>query len=73
MFSDARRQICGQLLVGGDNRESCAMSMAKNVMRQGRVIDTPEMADLIMQQTAEQVRQLAEEILANPYSRLTLA
>ncbi|MGN0236978.1 MAG: M16 family metallopeptidase [Lepagella sp.] len=72
-FGDARRQICGQLLVGGDNRESCAMSMAKNVMRQGRVIDTAEMADLIMQQTAEQVRQLAEEILANPYSRLTLA
>ena len=46
---------------------------SSSVVRQGRVIDTPEMADLIMQQTAEQVRQLAEEILANPYSRLTLA
>ena len=25
MFTQARRQLCGQLLVSGDNRESCAM------------------------------------------------
>lgn len=44
-FERAKRQICGQLLVGSDNRESTAMTMAKSLMRHGRLLDNGDTAE----------------------------
>lgn len=72
MFAQARQQLCGQLLVSGDNRESCAMSLAKSLMRHGRILDNRHTADMIMALSATDLRDMAETIAALPMSRLTI-
>lgn len=72
MFAQAKQQLCGQLLVSGDNRESCAMSLAKSLMRHGRVLDNRHTADQIMALSPSDLRDMAETIAALPMSRLTL-
>ncbi len=72
MFAQAKQQLCGQLLVSGDNRESCAMSLAKSLMRHGRVLDNRHTADRIMALSPSDLRDMAETIAALPMSRLTL-
>lgn len=71
-FNQAKRQLCGQLLVAGDNRESCAMSLAKGIMRHGEVHDNRHTAERIKLLTAEDVRSIAEYIATAPMSRLIL-
>lgn len=71
-FAAARRQICGQLLVSGDSPESCAMSLAKSIMRHGRVLDNADTARRIMELSASDVRDVAETIASAPMSRLVL-
>ena len=72
MFPQARRQLCGQLLVSGDNRESCAMSLAKSLMRHGEIHDNRHTAERIMELSADDVRDVAEIIASQTFSRLTL-
>lgn len=72
MFTQARRQLCGQLLVSGDNRESCAMSLAKSLMRHGEIHDNRHTAERIMELSADDVRDVAEIIASQTFSRLTL-
>ncbi len=71
-FREARQQLCGQLLVSGDNRESCAMALAKSLMRHGEVHDNSYTAGRIMELGAEDLQQLAREIADAPLSRLTI-
>ena len=53
----ARRQLCGQLLVKGDNCESCAMALAKSLMRHGEVVlDNGHTARQIMSLTPDDLR-----------------
>lgn len=71
-FGVAQRQLCGQLLVSGDNRESCAMGYAKSLMRHGKVNDNKHTADMIMQLSAKDLRDMAELIATRPLSQLSI-
>lgn len=71
-FKAAQRQLCGQLLVSGDNRESCAMGYAKSLMRHGVVYDNRHTAERLMQLHPDDVIEVARLIVENPLSRLTL-
>lgn len=72
MFDMALRQLCGQLLVSGDNRENCAMSYAKSLMRHGEVHDNRHTAERIRSLTADDIRELAQLICSRPVSKLTI-
>lgn len=71
-FQQARRQLCGQLLVSGDNRESCAMALAKSLMRHGEVLDNSHTARHIMSLTPDDLLAVARDMAAAPASRLIL-
>lgn len=71
-FVQARNQYCGQLLVSGDHRESCAMALAKSMLYYGEVHDIHYTAERIRAVTAEELRQAAELLACSPLSRLTL-
>ncbi len=71
-FQQARRQLCGQLLVSGDNRESCAMALAKSLMRHGEVLDNSHTARQIMSLTPDDLLAVARDMAAAPASRLIL-
>ena len=71
-FNKAVEQLCGQLLVSGDNMESRAMLMAKSVLRYGEVADTRTQADKIRSVTPAQLRDLAIELASRPWSSLSL-
>lgn len=71
-FRRATRQICGQLLVSGDNRESYAMMLAKSLMRFGKVLDTRHTADMISALTPEDLRKAAARVADSKLSRLVL-
>lgn len=72
MFNMARRQLCGQLLVSGDNRESRAMGYAKSLMRYGEVRDNTYTTSRLMEVTPEEVRDIASMIASQPMSKLIL-
>lgn len=72
MFAQARQQLCGQLLVSGDNRETCAMSLAKSLMRHGEILDNRHTAERIMSLTTADLRDVAEMIASQTFSRLTI-
>lgn len=71
-FKAAQRQICGQLLVSGDNRENCAMAYAKSVMRHGKVLDNKYTADRLMQLHPDDIKDVAAMIVSRPLSQLVL-
>ena len=71
-FAKAREQYCGQLLVSGDHRENCAMSLAKSLLYFGEVHDVRFTAERMREVTADQLRDVAQFIAAQPLSRLTL-
>lgn len=71
-FRKAQRQLCGQLLVNGDNRESQAMALAKDLMRHGEILGNRYIADRIMELTPEDVRGVAELMATSDMSRLVL-
>lgn len=68
----AQRQLCGQLLVSSDHRESCAMGYAKSLMRHGCVIDNREVARHIIELTPSDVHETARIVAEKPMSRLIL-
>lgn len=67
-----KRQYCGQLTVTTDHRESRAMALAKSLMYFDRICDVESMIDLIMDVSAEQIREVAEIISPQRCSSLTL-
>ncbi len=71
-FAQARRQLCGQLLVSGENRENCAMTLAKSLMRHGEIHDQLHTSGMIMETTKDELMQVAGLIADSEFSRLTL-
>ncbi len=71
-FYDAKRQYCGQSLVRGDNREVCAMAMAKTLMRYGKIIEHRDTAEKIMQLTPTDLQDVASMVASAPLSRLVI-
>ena len=71
-FAQVRDQYCGQLLVGGEHRESRAMSMAKSLLYYGEVHDIDYTAERIRSLSAEDLRMAAEQLAANPLSCLNI-
>lgn len=71
-FDRIRRQYAGQLLLGTDNRESVAMAMGKSLLYYGEIHDAQWTSERIMAVTAEQVRAVAEALLASGFSSLTI-
>lgn len=72
-FAQARQQLCGQLLVSGDSRESCAMAMAKSLIKFGEVRDNRYTADQIMKLSPQDLRDVAALIADQTLSRLVIA
>lgn len=71
-FDRIRRQYAGQLLLGTDNRESVAMAMGKSLLYYDEIHDDRWTSERIMAVTAEQVRAVAEGLLASGFSSLTI-
>lgn len=71
-FNQAVEQVCGQLLVSGDNREARAMMLAKTLLRYGEAYDTARQAEKIRSLTAADLRQAAQTLSQAGFSRLTL-
>ena len=71
-FDRIRRQYAGQLLLGTDNRESVAMAMGKSLLYYDEIHDARWTSERIMAVTAEQVRAVAEGLLASGFSSLTI-
>ena len=67
-----KEQYCGQLLVSSDNRESMAMSLAKNLMFYGKMTDVPALAGRLREVTPEEIRSVAELLAPQLCSRITL-
>lgn len=73
MLEQAKKQICGQLLVSGENRESCAMNLAKGLMRHGEIHDNRYTADRIMALTADEFYDIACFVAEAQFSRLVIS
>lgn len=71
-FDRIRRQYCGQLQLSTDNRESVAMALGKSLLYYDEVHDSLWTREQIMSVTAEEVRAMAESLLQNGLSELTL-
>lgn len=71
-FTQARRQLCGQLLVSGENRENCAMTLAKSLMRHGEIHDNLYSSKMIMATSPSELLEIARLIADSPSSRLAL-
>lgn len=71
-FEALRNQYCGQLLVGSDNRENTAMSMAKSLLYYDEIIDIASTMKNIREVTSEGFRSIAEMLTEAPMARLTL-
>lgn len=67
-----KEQYCGQLLVSSDNRESMAMSLARNVLFYGREPDVNALAARLREVTPGQIREVAELLAPEKCSRITL-
>lgn len=72
-FEQVKRQYCGQLTVGYENRENRAMSLAKSLIYYNEVRGLEQMVEGAMGVTREQFRAAAELIASSPLCRLTLA
>lgn len=71
-FENARRQYLGQLLLTTDHRESTAMALGKSLLYYGDVHGPAWTAERIAEVTPEQLRAVAEELLAAGLCELTL-
>lgn len=67
----AKRQYCGQLIVGSQNVESMALGAGKSVLYWNRVASVEEAVERIKAVTAEQVRQAAEQLTPDKATVLT--
>lgn len=71
-FAQVRDQYCGQLTVGGEHRESRAMSMAKSLLYYNEVHDIDYTAERIRSLHPEDLRQAAEILASNPLNCLSI-
>lgn len=71
-FESVKRQYVGQLSVSSDNRESCAMSLAKSLLYYGEIHDIDYMAQRIIALSAEEVRSVAEQLASEGFSSFTI-
>lgn len=71
-FRRATRQMCGQLLVAGDNRENRAMALAKNLLVHGRAYDAGYTARRIAALTPADLRGAALTLAGGKMSRHTI-
>lgn len=72
MLAQAKRQLCGQLLISGDNRENCSMGYAKSLLRHGKILDNSYTAERIRQLTTGEVSEVARIIAEGEMSRLVI-
>lgn len=72
VFEKMKRQYCGQLIVASDRTENRMMSMAKSLLCYGEVKDIAHTAERIRAVTAEEVREVAEMLVPQNCSTLTL-
>lgn len=72
VFERCKRQICGQLLVGSDNRESVAMTMAKSLLRHGRLLDNAETARRLRALTPFDLLSVARKVADAGFSKLVI-
>ncbi len=71
-FERCKRQICGQLLVGSDNRESVAMTMAKSLIRHGRLLDNADTARRLRALTPYDLLSVARKVADAGFSKLVI-
>ncbi len=71
-FERCKRQICGQLLVGSDNRESVAMTMAKSLLRHGRLLDNADTARKLQALAPHDVLEVARKVADAGFSKLVI-
>lgn len=71
-FARIRDQYCGQLILSGEHRENRAMALAKSLLYFGEVHGIQHSADRIREVTPAQLQEMAQIILSNPLSSLTL-
>ncbi len=67
-----KRQLCGQMLVGGDSSEATAMGAGRSVLYYGRVTPLAEAIDRIEGVNASQLAEAARRLLADSRTTLTL-
>lgn len=60
----AKRQLCAQIAISCEARESYAVALGKTFAHYGRHRDVSALCDRIMQLTPEEVRGVAEEVYA---------
>ena len=71
-FERVKRQICGQLLVGSDNREGTAMTMAKSLLRHGELLDNGDTARSLQSLTPGELCSTARILAEAESSRLVI-
>lgn len=71
-FRQAKTQLCGQLLVSGENKENYAMSLAKSLLRHGEIHDNSYTAARIRDITKAEFKDMAVLIGEADFSRLTI-
>ena len=71
-FNAIRDQYLGQLIVGSDQRESRSMALAKSMLYFNEIHDIRKATEMIRNVTAEDFRDMAQLIVSNGLSRLTL-
>lgn len=71
-FAKVRDQYCGQLIVGGEHRESRAMALAKSLLYYNEIHDLEFTCEKIRSLTAEDFRMAAELVASNGLSMLCI-
>lgn len=71
-FARCKRQICGQLLVGTDNRESVAMTMAKSLLRHGRLLSNADTTRCLEALTPADLKAAAGAVAEAGFAKLVI-
>lgn len=71
-FEKVKRQYCGQLISSSDHIENRAMNLGKSVMYFDSVYDISGTIEKIMAVSAQEMRDVAEEVFKSGLSTLTL-
>lgn len=71
-FARCKNQICGQLLVGTDNRESVAMTMAKSLMRHGRLLSNADTTRCLEALTPADLKAAAAVVAEAGFAKLVI-
>lgn len=71
-FENIKRQYCGQLLVSTDHLENRAMSLAKSLLYYGEIIDIAATAEHIRSVSADELREMAQQLASSTLNALTL-